>query len=117
MKNYTDIEQSKKLAEILPIESADMGWDLFVDDTKRVLPIDDWALIKDGSGSVRFYPAWSLTALLNVLRYPSLHSTFSGWRCDSYDKEGTSCILGETSNNPIDACVEMILKSHESNLL
>ena len=26
MKNYTDIEQSKKLAEILPIESADMWY-------------------------------------------------------------------------------------------
>ncbi len=26
MKSYTDIEQSKKLAEFLPIESADMFW-------------------------------------------------------------------------------------------
>ena len=26
MKAYTDIEQSKKLAEILPTESADMKW-------------------------------------------------------------------------------------------
>ena len=26
MKSYTDIEQSKKLAEILPLESADMSW-------------------------------------------------------------------------------------------
>lgn len=26
MKAYTDIEQSKKLAEILPVESADMWW-------------------------------------------------------------------------------------------
>lgn len=26
MKAYTDIHQSKKLAEILPIESADMSW-------------------------------------------------------------------------------------------
>ena len=25
MKSYTDIEQSKKLAEILPLESADMS--------------------------------------------------------------------------------------------
>lgn len=26
MKAYTDIEQSKKLAEILPIETADAWW-------------------------------------------------------------------------------------------
>ena len=26
MKSYTDIKQSRKLAEILPIESADMWW-------------------------------------------------------------------------------------------
>lgn len=26
MKGYTDIEQSKKLAEILPVESADMEY-------------------------------------------------------------------------------------------
>ena len=28
IKSYTDIEQSRKLAEILPIESSDMYWDL-----------------------------------------------------------------------------------------
>ena len=27
MKSYTDLEQSKKLAEILPVESADMTWE------------------------------------------------------------------------------------------
>ena len=26
MKSYTDIEQSKQLAEILPLESSDMGF-------------------------------------------------------------------------------------------
>lgn len=67
MKSYTDIEQSKKLAEVLPLESADMGWNVFIDDTKRPLPIDDWDLVKDGSGNVKFYPAWSLAALLEIL--------------------------------------------------
>jgi hypothetical protein len=45
MKSYTDVEQSKKLAEFLPLESADMGWNVFVDGTTRILPIDDWDLI------------------------------------------------------------------------
>lgn len=67
MKSYTDIEQSKKLAEILPIESADMMW-------------EDWSLIDEGwKLSVGYYPeiekdygrkcypAWSLAALLDIL--------------------------------------------------
>lgn len=38
MKAYTDIEQSKKLAEILPIESADMYYFRQIDnDCNRIL--------------------------------------------------------------------------------
>ena len=62
-------------------------------------------------------PCWSLAALLSVLPYPSLHKTFSGWRCDSYNKEGTSCVLGEPSDNPVDACYEMIIKLYEQKLI
>lgn len=39
MKSYTDLEQSKKLAEILPIESADMRYDeyiSYIDGTPKV---------------------------------------------------------------------------------
>lgn len=67
MKSYTNIEQSRKLAEILPIETADMMW-------------DDWSLIDEGwKLSVGYYPeiekdygrkcypAWSLAALLDIL--------------------------------------------------
>lgn len=39
MKAYTDIEQSKKLAEILPMESADMRYDEYtshIDGTPKV---------------------------------------------------------------------------------
>ena len=32
MKAFTDISQSKKLAKILPLESADMYWDLLSKD-------------------------------------------------------------------------------------
>ena len=32
MKSYTDLEQSKKLAEILPLESADMCYKCLEDD-------------------------------------------------------------------------------------
>lgn len=119
MKSYTDIEQSKKLAEILPIESADCYWDY--DEMQKFHHIS-W--FEDGynkESQLRLNKnnvcAWSLAALLDVLPYPSLHKTFSGWRCDSYDKEGTSCILGEPQENFVDACVEMIEKLHKLKML
>lgn len=113
MKAYTDIEQSKKLAEILPLESADMYYNPYLND-------EDWYDIPNfGEADLNFneLPCWSLAVLLDALPYPSLHKTFSGWRCDSHNEEGTSCIFGEPSDNQIDACYEMILKLHELNLL
>ncbi len=109
MKNYTDLEQSKKLAEILPLDSADMYYD-------KVTKIPYYSL----SGSVPkdwFIPAWSLSSLLNVLQNPSLHKTYTGWRCDTYNENCTECKLGDTADNPIDACYNMIIDLHEQNLL
>ena len=44
MKNYTDIEQSRKLAEILPIESADGFWEYH---DKWYSEGDDWEGYED----------------------------------------------------------------------
>lgn len=110
IKAYTDLSQSKVLADILPLESADMYFEpsagfrtepseVRIGDIKHAHP--------------RSVPCWSLAALLSVLPYPSLHKTFSGWRCDSYNKEGTICKLGEPSDNPVDACYKMIIKLNE----
>ena len=123
MKSYTDIEQSKRLAEILPIKGADMGWNVFVDGTTRILPIDDWDLVKDGSGNVKFYPAWNLAALLDVLpildnRSPVIPKTFDGKYRVVY--HSTACergIFTHDYDNPIDACYEMVLKLHELKML
>ena len=63
MKSYTDLEQSRKLAEILPLESADMCYikreinDTFI-ETPIVKPI----------GSVeKSLCCWSLAALMDML--------------------------------------------------
>ena len=114
IKSFTSLEQSKKLAEILPLESADMGWNVFVDDSIRCLPIDDWDLVKDGSGNVKFYPAWNLAALLDVLpildnRSPVIPKTFDGKYRVVY--HSTACergIFTHDYDNPVDACVAMI---------
>ena len=122
MKSYTDIEQSRKLAEILPMDSADQTWQRVVIAGANLGVPEEKQYRHNGDMPFQIYsgigiPCWSLEALLDVLPFPSLHSTSMGWRCDSYNEEGTSCIFGEPSNNPIDACMEMILKLYKLNLL
>lgn len=114
MKSYTDLEQSKKLAEILPIESADMSYDWFVIGEKYSSIPQCRKYIDDE------LPCWSLTALLNVLDYPQLSkdklgSGKIGWMVSVYpnDCRYDSC----WHTNPVDACVEMIVKLHEQKLL
>ena len=105
MKNCTDIEQSKKLAEILPLESADMMW-------------DDWSLIDEGwKLSVGYYPeiekdygrkcypAWSLAALLEQFEDTAgLAKDYGLWFC--YDNRKSHC--SKHYDNPVDAAFELI---------
>ena len=66
IKSYTDLEQSKKLAKILPVESADTIWDLTNPDlpTIRAIPYED----SDYNNKyLNLIAAWSLAALLGVL--------------------------------------------------
>lgn len=106
MKSYTDLEQSKKLAETLPIESADMCF-YYKDDIPQLVPF--------AKHNNRFYiPCWSLAALLDVL--PS-------GKVLIHDKDTSKykCIYKNIDtnfyDNAVDACVEMILKLKEENLL
>lgn len=105
MKSYTDIEQSKKLAEILPMESADMyyPWDI---DSKSFLNIP---IVKDDSYYVQCsIDCWSLAALLDV--FPN--------RIKLCKSDGSKYFIGGLLyDNPIDACYEMVLKLNEQNLL
>ena len=114
MKAYTDLEQSQKLAQILPLESADMYWwssgkDYYIE------AIDDGDFIEN-----RDIRAWSLTSLLDILPYPQLSkdklgSGKEGWMVSVYPDNCRydSCC----HDNPIDACYEMIIKLHEQKLL
>ena len=63
MKSYTDLEQSKKLTEILPLESADMKILPFTEREYRVVPINDIAVC----GREDEIPCWSLVALLELM--------------------------------------------------
>ena len=111
MKNCTDIGQSRKLMKILSIKSADMyywcGEDLRIGGY-RAMDID------------YDIPCWSLTALLNVLpQSVRLVGTpkDSYWYCECIDDNNHWYAGFGSANNPVDACVEMILKLHERKML
>ena len=70
IKSYTDIEQSKVLAKILPLESADMHyatWTIldggFVVSPNQGRTIED---LQEDYGN-QIIPCWSLASLLNLL--------------------------------------------------
>ena len=78
MKNYTDIEQSRKLAEFLPSESADMFIADLVNPKEQVHSYNFHVLITWGcktfakikereSKHVKFIPCWSLATLFAIL--------------------------------------------------
>lgn len=111
-KSFTDIEQSKKLADILPLESADMVW-VDYGYCKRILPKDDI--------DARAYPvitlAWSLVALLEAmpktLEYgrPILCTNYEGFYFVQYRDASMDYVNGTNCyDNPIDACMKMIFE-------
>lgn len=119
MKAYTDISQSKKLAEILPLESADM---FFCNDGSVKLM---WEHLKDIPVTT---PCWSLTALLSLLPdeitdngdvYRNMFFHLKGKYIIQYPRLTTlwPALLSVEADNPIDACVDMITKLKEKNLL
>jgi len=123
IKSYTDLEQSKKLAEILPIESADMYYEKGIGDNYRI----DFGNYADMSISknllhIDAIPCWSLSALIGVLpkqfgRYTKSLGWFDdAWHC-VYMDEDSECKYCVSADNPIDACVAMIIKLSELKML
>ena len=114
MKSYTDLEQSKTLAEILPLESADMSFRPY--RKEGGIPDYEATLLPFKYASWIGVPCWSLAALLDVLPegvieyycVPNLQKE-NGKYSIAYGNEELLCI----ANNPIDCCVEIILKLHE----
>lgn len=122
MKSYTDLKQSKKLAEILPLESADMCYPLPCEDGDKPL------LEQGGLGST---PCWSLAALLDLLpnnEHIETNVSRGGWKIDTfeyvpntwwceYEDDESLTTFNTSADNPIDACVKMIIKLKEEKLL
>ena len=109
MKAYTDIEQSKKLAEILPLESADMSWvsNGLGKPFARTIPIK--------GDPEELCGCWSLAELLGILHDYTLQTNTDGTVfvvCESKKP-----MISDAYDNPVDACVAMIESLHELNLL
>ena len=111
IKSYTDLEQSKKLAEILPLESADM---LYWAGEYITHPY------MEGQHKDEQIPIWSLAALLGVLPKGTrlLKSTnISSVNDTKYHCDCPKGNIDKWFDNPIDACYKMIIELHEKNLL
>lgn len=139
MKSYTDLGQSRKLSEILSLDSADMEYMFLKKDNSLVSKVP---FVKDGLEEpdcpYNMVPCWSLAALLDALRVftmptafsvkvstPSLIKTENGYKL-IYTGDYTQMINNElnieppiesVADNPVDACYEIILKYHELNIL
>ena len=138
IKAYTDLQQSKKLAEILPIESADMWWSRctitdFGDGVLKVSYAIEPCNISQFRNTREDVPCWSLASLLDILPknegidcsisfgyYNGKGEYIEKWLC-AFEKEGetTDDFIIETidGDNPIDACVAMIEKLNELKML
>ena len=120
MKSYTDLEQSKILKEILPIESADM---IYPTDFEYPLM---W--IEKSKKDYYYIPCWSLAALLNYLReidfFPEIDAnelevTMSITYFNDHEVRHLTPVHNITvkAESFIDACYSMIVKLNEMNLL
>lgn len=132
MKSYTDIEQSKKLAKILPIKSADMWWaeryaGRIVDNEYIVeeKPVYYLCLSKPSEGNysidtIKDIPCWSLAALIDAIPQDMVRLVGSSkeeyWHCEYIDSIDRKNIY-EHADNPIDACYNLILRLNELRIL
>ncbi len=131
IKAYTDILQSKKLAEILPAESADQIWErIAIAGANLDVPeeMEYWH-----NGNIPYFlssrcgvPCWSLAALLEVLptiddgnRNPVVCKDIrlNKWHIVYHGTAVEPTIDSGVYDNLIDACVEMIYKLKERGLL
>ena len=122
IKSYTDLEQSKKLAKILPLKSADMVyiWHATSDNPTfrfdndmppmvlKNVPIDKI--------TVDTLPCWSLAALLNILPKVINNETLFIETSPALWHIGYRNIYTARADNPVDACFELII-INELNLL
>ena len=126
IKSYTDIEQSKKLAEILPLESADGVLCEYDDGSWHY---EEW--VDKPATSRHEQICWSLAALLGILpviigdvlsenalrlRVDKGETEFAVWY-DNLDSGMVEGGLDIIKSNAVDACYEMVIRLNELKML
>ena len=126
MKSYTNIEQSRKLAKILTIKSADMYFSKY--DTIHAATLysscdSEYFKIHE------FTPSWSLAALLEKIPQEIFNGEYiinitegrdNKWILTYDHRENRNHSypgLSSGANNLVDACYELILKLNKQNLI
>ena len=119
MKLYTDLEQSEKLAKILPLESADM---VYIKHSSSYNPT--WEFNEDfppmilgnvpiNKMTVEVLPCWSLAALVDILPKVINNETLFIETSPALWHIGYRNIYTARADNPVDVCYEMLLKLNE----
>ena len=122
IKSFTSLEQSKKLAEILPIESADM---CYIAHSELINIHEPFYKKMDKEDT----PCWSLAALLEQIPYELCDDDGNSSYLQINKEDDVYQLVYEDPYGDfesvetnryehfIDACVEMVIKLHELNLL
>lgn len=119
IKSFTSLEQSKKLAEILPLESADAFY-VMGDEPVDIAVIYGFVThkhLKEQVAYKRAVPCWSLSALLGLMPIEcKLEKTLLD-QSDyfTYAYEWTGEYRTFEHNDPIDAAFEMVCWLKENN--
>lgn len=132
IKSFTDLPQSKVLAKILPLDSADMYWsrctitDFDDDDVLKVSYAVEPCNISQFRNTKEDIPCWSLAALISVLPqfiefrgdkyYLRFMKEYVEYGNDEISITGR-CLHIIGNDNLVDACYAMILKLNEMKIL
>lgn len=133
---FTSLEQSKKLAEILPLESADMCYKCFGEETYDLIfcevSYSEWAKeykeLFDKAG-LQLIPCWSLSALISIIPQELFDGEYiinitegsdNKWilTYDHHENRNHSYYgLSTGADNLVDACTDIIIKLKERNII
>lgn len=131
IKSYTDIEQSKKLAEILPLESADMAWyPSYAKEGYSIRMLNNTYSLDIIGEEHDDIPAWSLAALINIIPQEIFDGEYiinitegcnNRWilTYDYYDEDRNHSYYGLSTgaDNLVDVCTDIIIKLKERNII
>ena len=112
MKKCTSIEQAKELAEFLPLDSADMCFNISprsMYEPPIMTPYSKFAeCFSMGKTPDFLIPCWSLVALINILPSSTLDSSD-----DHHYRVHCKEMFTDWYDNPIDCCIAMIDRLHK----